>query len=259
MARYSILQLARKYLSYRYRRRSYKYIHSPFVHELMQSVLVSKRKPHQWPVIQAYRSGLAQNQTSFLYEDLGAAGGAKQKVTITQFQKRIQRNLRDQLRLLRMVDWLQPKQFLELGTATGVGTLTLALGNPFGQVDTMEGSMGLVEVIEPLLGDKADNITIHPGHFDEILPSVLKSHPPVDLILIDGNHTAAATLRYVEQVKPHLSDDGVLIVDDIRWSQGMENAWSQIIADADFHVTIDLFRWGWVFKRPGQAKEHFVL
>ena len=143
--------------------------------------------------------------------------------------------------------------------ATGVGTLTLATGQPNGYVHTLEGSETLIPLIEPGLKQRTSNITVHPGPFDETLPQVLAQGGPFDCVLLDGNHTYEATMRYVEQIKPRLSDNGVLIVDDIRWSTGMEKAWQELITDPEFHVTIDLFRWGWIFKRPGQAKEHFVL
>ena len=207
-----------------------------------------------------YRNALRTDQRPFDYQDFGASGtGQPKSITVSQFQKRIQRSNRDQLRLLRLVQWLKPATSLELGMATGVGTLTLAKGNPAGQVHTLEGSTDLIERIEPGLKAQAGNITIHSGPFEEKLPKVLSENGPFDCVLLDGNHTYEATLRYVDLIKPHLRDEGVLIVDDIRWSEGMEKAWNELIADPDFHVTIDLFRWGLAFKRPGQAKEHFVL
>lgn len=260
MARYTVRQLIPKYLRYRWRRRNYKFIHSQFVHELVQAVLATHSKPPEWTTIQEYRNALRADQRTFDYHDFGASGTGQSKfLTISQFQKRIERSGRDQLRLIRFVQWLKPMKSLELGMATGVGTLSLANGNPASHVHTLEGSTDLIKLIEPGLKEQARNITIHPGPFEETLPKVLQDNGPFDCALLDGNHTYEATKRYMDVIKPHLSDEGVLILDDIRWSAGMEKAWNELITHPDFHVTIDLFRWGLLFTRPTQAKEHFVL
>ena len=180
MARYTVRQLIPKYLGYRWRRRNYKFIHSQFVYELVQAVLATRSKPPEWRAIQEYRNALRTDQRTFDYQDFGASGtGPPKSIPISQFQKRIERSSRDQLRLLRLIQWLKPTKSLELGMATGVGTLTLAKGNPAGQVHTLEGSTDLIERIEPGLKEQAGNITIHPGPFEETLPKVLPRKRPL--------------------------------------------------------------------------------
>ena len=94
--------------------------------------------------------------------------------------------------------------------------------------------------------------------FDDFLPEI-PSEKKYDLIYIDGNHQYSATTKYYNFLKNHISDDGVIIFDDIHWSEEMERAWKEIISDTDVVVSIDTFDFGMIFFRKGQRKEHFIV
>jgi len=49
------------------------------------------------------------------------------------------------------------------------------------------------------------------------------------------------------------------VIDDIRWSPGMEAAWKQICCNPKVTISIDLFRCGILLFRTGIAKQHFLL
>ena len=90
---------------------------------------------------------------------------------------------------------------------------------------------------------------------DENLPITGK----YDFIYIDGNHKKSPTLRYFKMLLNHLSENGLMIFDDIHWSEEMEEAWNIIVEDPIITVSIDIFKFGIVSKRKGQRKEHFIL
>ena len=79
------------------------------------------------------------------------------------------------------------------------------------------------------------------------------------LLYIDGHHQKEATLAYFEKLLPTVHNDSVMILDDIHWSKGMEEAWEEIKQHSQVRVTIDTFQWGMVFFRREQEKEHFVI
>ena len=97
------------------------------------------------------------------------------------------------------------------------------------------------------------------GNFDEILPGVINQLDYLDFVFIDGNHRKEATLNYFNWCMPKLSENGILIFDDIYWSKGMKEAWQEIKMHPQVTVTIDLFWIGLVFIRPGQVKENFKI
>jgi predicted O-methyltransferase YrrM len=81
----------------------------------------------------------------------------------------------------------------------------------------------------------------------------------VDLFFIDGNHRKKPSLQYFHQCLQHINDGSVLILDDIHWSEEMEEAWKEIREHASVTMTIDLFRMGLVFFKKGLSKEDFIL
>jgi hypothetical protein len=58
---------------------------------------------------------------------------------------------------------------------------------------------------------------------------------------------------------PKVHEGSLLIFDDIYWSEGMKEAWSEIKANPQVSTTVDLFWIGLVFFKSGQAKEDFLV
>lgn len=93
-----------------------------------------------------------------------------------------------------------------------------------------EGNPYVADIAKNVL-EKAGlgHVNIITGAFKETLPEYLKSSNRIDIAFIDGHHEEFATLAYFEMILPYLSDDAVIIFDDIYWSQGMENAWKKFV------------------------------
>lgn len=147
---------------------------------------------------------------------------------------------------------------LELGTSLGVGTTCMATGNPEAIVTTIEGCPNThAEANAAFEAMGLTSIESIQSTFNEAIPTL--GDRTFDLVFIDGHHDGDALLSYLKQLRPHAHDDTFFILDDIRWSTSMKHAWEQIVADPEFHVSIDLFRMGIVLLRPQQEKEHFVI
>jgi len=162
--------------------------------------------------------------------------------------------------LFRIARYFQPSVMVELGTSLGISTLYLAMGYPSGQITTIEGcqeTSAMAKKNFQLLG--LSNVKQFIGSFEDVLPIVLHDLGKVDLIFIDGNHRKGPTLQYFYQCLQHIHDDSVLILDDIHWSDEMEEAWNEIRLNPSVTITIDLFRMGLVFFRKGLSKEDFIL
>lgn len=234
-------------------------VHSPFVYDLLMKCVYDKAHHPQYETIDRYRRQLLSDKTEIEIDDLGAGSRNLKHCTrrvcdmaalagSTPFRSKL---------LFRMAHYLQAQQTLELGTSLGIGTIALALAGQKGQVTTVEGS-ATADYSRQTLRNYADNVEVVHSDF----ASYIDNLPPdqkFDLVFFDGHHDRDATLEYFSKMKKTVREGTAWIFDDIHWSAGMESAWSAICSDPAVTVSIDTFRWGIVFFRSGQVKEHFVL
>ncbi len=253
------------YLNYLLRAKTLHGTHSAFVYEFYQKVIAGDHEYYDFAPIEHLRSMLLKSDEEIEVVDFGAGAKHFDKLSVTK------RNVKDiaaksaipakQGRMLfRLVNFMQPKTMLEIGTSLGISTLYQAKACPNADFITMEGSLETAKLAAKnfhLL--KSNNIKQVTGNFDETLPQVLKTLPALDYVFFDGNHKKEPTLSYFKQCLPLASDNCVFVFDDIRWSNGMYQAWKEIIKEPSATVTIDLFSFGLVFFRKGQVKQHFTL
>lgn len=255
------LRLASKYMQYLLFSKTAHGIHSPFVYELVTKVIRNKNNFYAFDEIERLRKNLLLSRKMITVNDFGT--GKSGNKTIAEIAERSLTGKKYGQLLFRLAHHLKPSFILELGTSLGIGTAYLASANSKARVITIEGSQAIAEEAKKvfdLLNLK--NIEIAVGDFDTLLAVVLSGipHPvPGMLVYIDGNHRQDAVLKYFEQCLEHAGNASVFVLDDIRWSAGMENVWKETIKHPKVTVSIDLFFTGIVFFRKEQAKEHFVI
>lgn len=149
------------------------------------------------------------------------------------------------------------KNALEFGTSLGVGSYHLHLGNPNAQISTIEACPETAAFSRNNLADKTKNIRFIESTFSDYLAK--NEIQQFDLIYVDGHHDGNALLEYMEKLESYSHNDTFFLLDDIRWSNSMFDAWNQLRQSDKFHVSIDLFRMGILIPRKQQQKEHFVL
>ncbi|MBO8152848.1 MAG: class I SAM-dependent methyltransferase [Candidatus Marinimicrobia bacterium] len=66
----------------------------------------------------------------------------------------------------------------------------------------------------------------------------------MDFAFIDGNHDGNSTINYYNQIAPNLSNEAIIIFDDIMWSINMFKAWNKIRKDSRVSLSINIFRLG---------------
>lgn len=249
-----------QYLVYRLKARTLHGTHSAFVYEFYQKVIVGDRGYYDFAPIEHLRNRLLHSTEEIDVVDFGAGekGSVKRKVKDIAAKSSIP--AKQGRMLFRLVNFMQPKVMLELGTSLGISTLYQAKACPTAKYITLEGSPQTAAIAGKnfeLL--KAKNIKQVIGSFDETLTEVLKNLASLDYVFFDGNHRKEPTLKYFKQCLPLASDNCVLVFDDIRWSVGMYEAWKEVVKEPAATVTIDLFTCGLVFFRKGQVKQHFTL
>ena len=240
------------YLDYLIRaRHSYGHgIHSPFIYELASKVLFDPMKYPEYDRLKSVRNSLMQDKDQLLLNGFGAGsvkftGNSRKVADITKISSVRPKFLR---LLFRLAKYNRPGLILELGTSLGLSAMAFGMGCPDAKVVTIEAEPALCEFAAGLF-DRTGiaNILIRQGLFEEQLPAVLNEYPAPGIVFIDGNHAYEPTLRYFREIKTVMTT-GILIFDDICWSEEMCHAWQVIRTESE--VSIDLFSMGLVIIRP---------
>lgn len=235
-------------------------VHSPFVYDLITQCFYDKTEYPEYEVLKAFRKTLTRDNTVLDVTDFGA--GSRVFSAAHRRVSHIARNAgisgKRQKLLFRLTRYLRPNMILELGTSLGLATVALGLASEDAQIISVEGCPNTIErakeALDPLV---FKTIKLRNESFDAFLESLDLAN--FELIYVDGDHDKLNTLRYFEHLLKYVSNDSVIIFDDIYWSPGMTEAWQEIVAHEKVTVSIDTFHWGLVFFRKEQQKEHFII
>ena len=239
----------RQWWSYYTKAKTFHQADSPFIYRFCDEVLESDSQESWFEKIEKVRKHLLKNKDRFVHTDFGAGPGAQglqaPEPRIRDFIHRSAIRPKHGRILHRFTRFFKAKHILELGTAAGLSTAYLSSPDGPGQLITIEG--------DPLLAGLArqnfDALGIHPtlitGAFDQVLPGILNTNPVFDLIFIDGNHRGAALEYYVALLNKYLHPEhGVIILDDIHWSQDMADSWEKLRSDRQWNLSLDLYQFG---------------
>lgn len=256
----NILKFSCKYITHWIKGKSRKGhgIHSPFVYQFVREVVNIKTKDIQ--VIENIRKAMLSSNAVVSLSGFGAGSvvnhNLNRKISgITRYatKKKINKLL------YRLTLFINPDYIVELGTSFGFSTMYMAMATEI-PVYTVEGERNVA-----LLADKnfkklkLDHIKLIRQPFEQAMLHIESHLNGKGLFFIDGDHTYKATLKYFSMAGKHLSNDGVVIVDDINWSPGMRKAWNEIVDSPLVPLTIDLFYVGIIFFKESYQKEHYVI
>jgi len=250
------------YIHYRFKSKNEHGVHSPFVYDLLTTVIYNNTEYYAYKEVEDLRLELSRSNAVLNCVDLGAGSylGKTNVRTIKQLLRYSVKPPKYSKLMFRLVDRFQPKELLELGTSLGITSAYLSKANPSSHLFTIEGCTEIATVArENFEKLNLQNITQMEGEFDTCLPEVLNKIKQLDFVFFDGNHRKQATLNYFNACLPKAHDSSVFVFDDIYWSTEMKQAWTEIKTNPKVSVTIDLFFMGLVFFRKDQTKEHFVL
>ena len=142
-------------------------------------------------------------------------------------------------------DGFEARRILELGACAGISGCYLASASRCSEFVTLEQSPALADLARDNLNSITRNATVINADFEKGLPAVIGPETaPFDLVWIDGHHEKDATLRYFAQLRGHVSHGGLMLFDDIIWTQEMREAWAQIRRWPGFSVTVNANRMG---------------
>jgi len=248
-----------EYLKYVLCARNEHGLHSPFLFELYNEVFKSPKQFYCFEDLETKRAELRKDHRRIRVSDFGAGskyGGGNER-SISHIAKQSLKSKKYAQLLFRLVHHFKAKRVLELGTSLGLSTSYLALSNSKTEVVSIEACPNIYhEAREIFTHFKIENVKAINATFQEALPHLKGSF---DFIFIDGHHDGTACLTYLEILKKHLSQEAFVVVDDIRWSQDMFDAWMKMKQDPFFQVSLDVFELGILILRPQQSRSHHVV
>ena len=233
-------------------------IHSPFVYRLLNSVFYEQSHYYCYERIEDLRDELKHSSDTITVTDFGTRGYKERKIS-SIIKRSVKRTKYAQL-LFRLANSNRSATILELGTCVGLTTLYLSQANRQGKVITIDADEAVCQIAkENFKQFYADNIEMHCGKLDEVLPEVLRTQPKLDFVFFDANHTKESTLKYFELCLPKVHKNSIFVFDDIYRSKEMNDAWRQIKQNTDIHLSIDIFEMGIVFFNTDLLKQDYIV
>jgi len=256
---------ARQFISYFAKARTVYNTHSPFLYELSQNVLEDDRHYYAFDELEALRKKMLHVDTEMEFVDLGAGSKDLGKKTTRKIKDIARTSLMSPLKakwMFRLINLLKPDNILEIGTSLGLSALYMQSAALNSKLITLEGNPASARVAQKNFSifPYAKDIKVEIGRFEETLLPALHKLGHADFVFMDGNHQKLPTLEYFRQIKPFLSENSVVILDDIYWSKGMAEAWELLKDDAQVTLSLDLFHFGVLFfRKANKEKEHHTL
>ena len=238
-------------------------LHSPFVFDFFNTVMNVNINDPKIQLIEKERKSFINDKSEMTFVEYGA--GSKVKTGDTRRVADVAKSSLSgiwQCRLMyNMIKRYQPKNILEIGTSLGISTAYLAAVSNDSSILTLEGNPSSAEIAKALFNKLGlSNIELIEGEFRGTINKALTKSEIIDCAFIDGNHKKQATIDYFHMIRQKANSHSFIIVDDIYWSVGMQDAWQEIIEHESVAFSIDLFRFGIVFfDHSMMEKQHFLL
>lgn len=247
------------YIKYLFSSKTIFKVHSPFIFDLLKTVLKDEKDLNVFAPIEQLRKEMLKIRTQVNFNDLGAKQGTyRAKVKTIAGKSLIQPKY---ARLLyRFVKYFQPACIIELGTSLGISASYQYLAMNLGSMITIEGCCEITAIARENFKKLGYNgIRLIDSSFDDALSDGLTNIEKVTYIFVDGNHTREAALRYFEYFLTKHTNESVFVFDDIHWSKGMEEAWDIISNHDAVTATIDLYQIGIVLFKKELSRQNFII
>ena len=241
-------------------------IHSPYLFRLVRFVLRDKNAYYCFAEIERRRETLLACADELDVIDYGSKGskeGTLVKRKVCEIASGHLESAKMGQLLFRLANFMgeeekRPLKILELGTSLGITTAYLASADSRNRVVTLEGSGALLKRAQGVWRTlRLENIESKEGNIDDTL--YLYAREKLDLAYVDANHTYEATMRYVDCLLPKMNEKGVVVIDDIHYSEEMERAWEALKNDARVTTSMDLYHMGLLFVDAHYLKRHYRI
>jgi len=246
----------KQYITFLLRSTNQHGVHSPFVYNLVTKCFYDNNKYQEYRKIANYRKALLKNNGSITVTDKDASTSSSRSISLITNQVALSKS---RIKLLfRLVNYLDSKSILEVGTSLGLIPQAMSLGNTKAQLTTLEVCPNIGAFTQSnFKAQDLDGITFING---DVLKNIqgLKSST-YDLVFLNSNPQKELLTQNFVALLPTAHNDSVFIFNGIYRSKETTEAWESIYQHPRVTVSIDCFHLGFVFFRSEQQKEHFTI
>ena len=253
---YQVIQ----YFEYYLKKEDRHSLQSPFSYQLYQGLRdYRSEKKNQFFCLEQKRKILLEDESKIRVKDFGAGSYrfSSEERKIKDIMNISCSSQKYSLLYQYFCSLTPAKTVIELGTCLGLNTCYLAEVCK-GTIYSFEGAEELVHLVKKNV-ESYKNIQLIVGDISETLPNFLNHNPKVDFAFIDANHTYKHTIKYFERIMAGVHQDSVIVIGDIHWSRGMNQAWKEIIGSEQVRLSLDFYECGVIFFKEGLEKNHHVL
>lgn len=137
----------------------------------------------------------------------------------------------------------KPRTIVEVGSGFGVSGMYWAAGLEQlgeGELLTFEPNRTWADIARRNIGRVSNRFTLVNGMFEENIERSLPGGKQVDISFIDAIHTCAFVLLQMDLLLPRSAEGGLILLDDINFSDDMEAFWQEISTDSRFAASVAL-------------------
>ena len=209
-------------------------VHSPFVFDLITTVIEEKRFYYCYERLKLVRESLLENRDRVVFNNRG--------YTVNEFLKRFCFSEREDMLLFRLANRFQPRTIYIHGCDLGLAPLYLTSWS--------EGAVCTVIESEPSLAAIAQKTIVeHPSASIDFHTSFNPENTEnriFDFIVLGKTFSIDA----FESFLPYINDNSIIVISDIHSSEKNRKIWKRICVAPKVTVTIDLYSLGIVFFNP---------
>jgi predicted O-methyltransferase YrrM len=234
------------YFKHRFAARTRHGTHSPFVYKLADEVIYDFSPKKVYTEIEVLRKKLLNDH----------------KIQVNE-AKQLKKSLRSPrlLQLLfRLVTYHQPETLIEIGADNGMTSAYLAKACPDANLLSLVPTAETAAVAKQNLNLlEVHNAVITSGNLTDQFKTAIAGTEALGLVYVSGKNSRSFVLNIFDLCLTKSNEHSILIFDQLYWNEEMKEAWQTIKNHPQVTITIDLFWFGLVYFRKGQAKEHFKL
>ncbi len=256
-----MINILREYIKYQLKAKRRHGIHSPFVYNFGDKCLKSYVSKEKLKRFEELESTFLNNKAQVLFKSSqNTSKDIKPTYSIREITQITRMNAKVKKLLYRLAAHYPVQNILEFGTATGLGTYLLSLGNKKAYITTIETNKDLFKFAKSYFPPSRKNSILFVNEaFSDFLKS--SNHTKTfDMILFNGNPW---DIKYVKTVfsllEPFLHDESIIVIKNIRKSKELFQFWNDVVQNPNYHLSIDLFQTGLLLPRHHQQKEHFIV